>query len=428
MTHFGILCPPAAGHLNPMTALGHELKRRGHRVTLLGVIDAQPKAVIAGLEFCVLGEAEYSIGSIEQSLSELGELSGLTALKYTINKYKEGATVILRDAPRAIREAGIDALLIDQSTLEGGTVADFLNIPFITVCSALMLNREAKVPPALTPWDYDPTWWGILRNEVSYAILAFLAQPIGEVIAEYRQRWNLPPYSLRNDPFSKLAQLSQEPNEFEFPRNSLPQCFHFTGPYSNPNIRENVNFPFEKLTGQPLIYASLGTVQNRLMWIFRNIAEACSEIDVQLVISLGGSSRSDLLQELPGSPIVVEYAPQLELLQIATLTITHAGINTTLESLSNGVPMVAIPIAQDQLGVAARISWKGVGEVVPLPLLSFPYLGVSMLRCAIQRVLTEDSYRENAYRLQEAIRRAGGVSRAADIVEQVVSTGKPVYR
>jgi UDP:flavonoid glycosyltransferase YjiC (YdhE family) len=28
-----------------------------------------------------------------------------------------------------------------------------------------------------------------------------------------------------------------------------------------------------------------------------------------------------------------------------------------LESLSNGVPMVAIPIANDQLEVAARIAW-----------------------------------------------------------------------
>lgn len=34
MTHFGIICPAAIGHLNPMCALGRELQRRGHRVTL----------------------------------------------------------------------------------------------------------------------------------------------------------------------------------------------------------------------------------------------------------------------------------------------------------------------------------------------------------------------------------------------------------
>lgn len=61
------------------------------------------------------------------------------------------------------------------------------------------------------------------------------------------------------------------------------------------------------------------------------------------MISLGGGGSPELLQGMPGSPLVVGYAPQLELLKKATLTITHAGLNTVLESLSNGVPMVAIP-------------------------------------------------------------------------------------
>jgi MGT family glycosyltransferase len=144
-------------------------------------------------------------------------------------------------------------------------------------------------------------------------------------------------------------------------------------------------------------------------------------LDAQLVISLGGSASPESLPELPGSPLVVGYAPQLELLKKATLTITHAGMNTTLECLTNGVPMVAIPIANDQPGIAARIAWTGAGEVVPLSRLSVP-----RLRAAIQRVLTEDSYKNNASRLQDAIRRAGGVGRAADIIEQAISTGKQV--
>lgn len=423
MTHFGILCPPATGHLNPIITLGYELQNRGHQVTLFGVIDVQSKAVAAGLNFKAIGESEYPVGAVAQVLTRLGDLNGLAALQYTINYYKQGATIVLRDAPKAIKEAGVQALLIDQSTLEGGTVADYLSIPFITVCNALILNPEPGVPPALTPWEYDPSWWAYLRNQLGYALLTFIGQPIGEVIAKYRKQWNLSPYSYHNDPFSKLAQISQQPAEFEFPRSSLPQCFHFTGPYSDLASRESTTFPFEKLTEKPLIYASLGTVQNQMMWIFHSIAEACAEINAQLVISLGGSGSIVSLPKLPGSPLVVEYAPQLELLKKATLTITHAGLNTTLESLSNGVPMVAIPIANDQPGVGARIAWSGTGEVVPLENLS-----VFKLKSAIKRVLTEDSYKKNALRLQQAIYRAGGVRRAADIVEQVVFTGKPVCR
>ncbi len=140
-----------------------------------------------------------------------------------------------------------------------------------------------------------------------------------------------------------------------------------------------------------------------------------------MLISLGGSAKPKSLPKLAGSPLVVEYAPQLELLQKAALTITHAGMNTTLECLTNGVPMVAIPIANDQPGIAARIAWTGAGEVVPLKKVS-----VEKLQKAIKQVFTEDSYKQNALRLQAAIKQAGGVSRAADIIEQVVATGKPV--
>ncbi len=85
--------------------------------------------------------------------------------------------------------------------------------------------------------------------------------------------------------------------------------------------------------------------------------------------------------------------------------------------------MVAIPIANDQPGVAARIAWTGTGEVVSLKNLS-----VSKLRSAIEQVLKENSYQQNALKLQKAIRQAGGVKKAADIVEQAVVTGKPVIK
>ena len=224
-----------------------------------------------------------------------------------------------------------------------------------------------------------------------------------------------------NDRFSQLAQISQHPIEFEFPRQSLPDCFHFTGPFSNPASRAPTPFPFDQLTGQPLIYASLGTLQNRLSTAFQTIAAACQDLEAQLVISLGGGSKPESLPNLPGSPLVVEYAPQLELLPRTTLTITHAGMNTTLESLSHGVPMVAIPIANDQPGVATRIAWTGCGEVVPLK-----QLNVAKLRRAIEKVLTDDAYKKNALRQKEAIERSGGVKKAADIIEQVTQTGQPI--
>lgn len=421
MTHFGILCPPAIGHLNPMSTLGRELRRRGHRVTLIAPPFAQSKALVAGLEYQPIGESEFPSERTLKRYAQLGKLSGLTALRYNLSLVKEDVGMFLRETPGVVKEAGVEALLIDQVSYEGITVAQFLELPFINVCTGVMLNREDIVPPFFTSWHYDPAGWARLRNRAGYALLDRISKPVIEVIREFRKEWKLPVHSKPEDDYSKLAQLSPQPAEFEFPRTTLPKCFHFTGPYYDPTIREPVAFPFEMLTGQPLIYASMGTLQNRLIEIFQFIAEACAGLNAQLVISLGGAGIPESFPELPGSPLVVGYAPQLELLPRAALFITHAGMNSALESLSNGVPMVAIPITNDQPGVAARVAWSVAGEVVPLKRLS-----VSTLRFAIQRVLTEYSYKKNALRLKEVIALAGGVSRAADIIEQVISTGKPV--
>jgi MGT family glycosyltransferase len=417
MIHFGTICPTATGHLNTMTALGRELKKRGHRVTVLGMPDAEPHAKAAGLEFRAISASEFPVGTTAKFYERLGKLNGLAALRYTTNLSQKTTALFLRDAPQVIKEAGIEALIIDECLFGGSTVADFLKIPFVTACSALLNGFDDSIPPVFTTWKYNPTWWGRLRNRAGYALMLSFSKSIRDVISEYRRQWKLPPCSNINDFYSvsKLAIVSQQPPEFEYPRPKLAGLLHFTGPHFDRTGRKPVDFPFEKLNGQPLIYASMGTLQNRLNHIFYHIAEACAGLDTQLVISLGGGLEPEALPNLPGNPLVVKYAPQLELLQKASLTICHAGTNTVFESLSYGVPLVTIPITNDQPGVAARIAWTGVGKFI-----STSGLTTARLRHAIQEVLTQKSYKQNALRLQTSISQAGGVRRAVDIIEELM--------
>jgi zeaxanthin glucosyltransferase len=76
MVHFGILCPAASGHLNPMTALGYELRQRGHQVTVVGILDAKSKVLAAGLSFWAIGEVAFPLGAIPNAFAELGQLDG----------------------------------------------------------------------------------------------------------------------------------------------------------------------------------------------------------------------------------------------------------------------------------------------------------------------------------------------------------------
>ncbi len=92
-----------------------------------------------------------------------------------------------------------------------------------------------------------------------------------------------------------------------------------------------------------------------------------------------------------------------------------------LTALSCGVPLVAIPITNEQPGIAARLARTKAGKRIQLTKLD-----ETTLRRAITEVLNEASYRENAQRMQKIIQASGGVERAADILEQVAQTGEPV--
>lgn len=409
-----------------MCALGRELQRRNHQVTLFSIPDIRSKVINSGLNFETIGETELPLGSLERKYKQLGEMSGMPGFRFTANWIQQETALFLRELPEALKAAGIEALLVDQTSPAGSSVAELLNLPFITICNALLIDREPGVPPFFTGWSYSPARWARLRNLVGNFFIEILSQPILALVARQRALWNLAPYSSVQDFYSPLAQICQLPPEFDFPRKELPQWFHYVGPLKDPSGLEPVSFssipfPFEKLTGQPLIYASLGTLQNRKWEIFQTIAEACLGNGAQTVISLGNPNIQDFALDLPGSPLVVPYAPHQQLIEKATLVITHAGMNTTLAALSSGVPLVAVPITNEQPGIASRIARTGAGEVVPLKRLNVP-----RLRDVIRLVLAGDSYKHNALRLQDTVRRAGGVTRAADIIEQAVSTGQPV--
>jgi UDP:flavonoid glycosyltransferase YjiC (YdhE family) len=79
------------------------------------------------------------------------------------------------------------------------------------------------------------------------------------------------------------------------------------------------------------------------------------------------------------------------------------------------VPMVAVPVSNDQPGIAARLAYAGAGIVVPHSKLNSVRLGT-----VVRRVLATDSYRQCAASLQAAIQRAGGVQYAVDVIKQAI--------
>jgi zeaxanthin glucosyltransferase len=349
-------------------------------------------------------------------------LSGFKAIRFTAELLRRAAVTILDQASGAISTAGVDALLVDQVTPAGETVAEIHQLPFISICNALALNPDPALPPAVTPWRYRPGTIWRWRNALGDSILRLAARPIIREINIRRARHGLSQLAAGVPKSSGLAQIAQQPAFFDYPREHLPENFHYTGPWHAIEFGEKLDFPWEKLDGRPLIYASMGTLQNRQGPIFEAIAAACAGLDMQLVLSLG-TPDPRLELKLAGAAIVVPFAPQLELLRRAVLTITHAGLNTALGSLAQGVPIVAIPITNDQPGVASRLEWLGVARVVPPARLT-----AQRLRASVRAVFSEAHYRARAQQWKAEIGNIEGLRLAADIVERAVETRQPVRR
>ena len=413
MAHIGAMCPNVPGHLNPTTALADALRSRGHRVTFFLLGDPPASVLAAGFEVTQLGGSVFPPDEYREAFQQLGTLSGRAALKHTLALSARATDAILQVGPALVHQAGVAGLLVDQSSFSGGTVADQLQLPFATVCNALLLNPDPAVPPFFTSWQPSEGWWIRLRNQVAWAALDRLYAPILTRIQAERRRLGLPEPRRIADTWSGRLQVSQQPAALEFPRSKLPEQVKFVGPLRLPGGYAPVPFPWEGLDGRPLIYASLGTLQNRVAGTFRIIAEACSGFDAQLVISTGNGVAPEALGDLTGRPVVVPYAPQLELLRRAALAVTHAGLNTVLDALSAGVPMVAIPMTNEQPGIAARIAWAGAGEAITLKQTT-----PDRLRTLISKVLQEPAYRFAAERIRDSMRSSGGAPRAAGIIER----------
>jgi zeaxanthin glucosyltransferase len=421
----GFLSLPLTGHLNPMTALGRKLQSRGHEVVFIALPDIEPVVRAANLEFVPFCENEYPPGSVRKDWGAVAAMQGLDVVRYTV---RELTPPLLRASfehlPAKIAETGVDALILDTVYLLLEIVPMHLCVPYVQIWNVLHWDFSGSTPLTLYSWPHDTSPEALARNAAGLQIVGEFRRTLMPIAQSYAERngleidWSDPAATV-----SKLAVLTQTPKEFDLPIPHLPPQFHYAGPFRDDEGREPIPFSWEKLTGKPLIYASLGTLVNGLNTVYRTILEAVSEFpEMEVVLSIGKNLDPEDLGPIPPNTIVVRSAPQIELLKRAALCITHAGLNTTLESLAEGVPMVAIPIAYDQPGVARRISYHGVGEFLELGKLT-----ARSLAELIAKVSSNPSYRDKARRFRKILKQTRGLDAAADIVERAfqVSRGRP---
>lgn len=407
----GLIGPDVPGHMNPLTSLGSELQSRGHQVTLFGFQSARRYAQRHSLLFAEIPVDQKTEQAMEVAWARLARSSRIRSMMVTGQIFGMVANVHKQALASVFDQHPIDALVIDQLSPAAFQVAQQRGIPMIIVSNALALYWDKYLVPPPTTWGYRRDWVGRLRT-----ICARIAMPPLYYLLANVHRTGADPFMLVWDGTHGLARLAQQPAFFDFPREPDSAQFDYTGPWHRPaRDDESTDFPWDWLDGRPLIYASMGTLQNGIAKIFRQIIDAVAGMDVQVVLSRGGG-HVEVPAQLPKNVLVVDFAPQLRLLQRASLAITHAGLNTALECLAAGVPMLCIPITNDQPGVAKRVEWIGAGQVLLPRQATAP-----RIRQALES-LRQPFYAERAKWAQAEMAKQDGLTMAADIIERALNT------
>jgi zeaxanthin glucosyltransferase len=411
----GFISFAVPGHFNPMSALARQLHSRNHDVVMFSLPVGESFARAADLPFVPFGEKEFPADKAGEILETLSRLRGEEGLQFTVNAIAAITEVKWRTLPKLMSSTGVDVLVVDDCDFYGEIIPKRLGMPYAVVSNALHFDFSGYTPLCVYDWAHENTPEAIKRNRQGVSkFTQMLIRSNAELIAQaekagIRANWE-DPSSL----FSDRPWITQCPREFDFASSHWPKQFHYAGPFHDGKGRMDFPFPWDQLTGEPIVYASMGTVQVGNPDILRTIAAAVAKHKgLQLVLSIGNALRPEQIGRVPNNAIVVNNAPQLEVLKKASVCITHAGFNTVLEALSQGVPQIAIPVTNDQPGVAARIADKKTGKTI-----SLDSLNPSNLSALLDEVLNNPIYRDNSRSIQKAIAKKNGLSVAADLLEQ----------
>jgi MGT family glycosyltransferase len=424
MAHFGVIAPAFYSHVSALSALALALVERGHRVTFLQRPDASAYLNDARLGFHAVGIRSHPPGSLARSLQRAANPGGPFGLRRVILDMASTTSMLCRELPGAFERLQIDAVLGDQMEAAGALAAESLGLPFVSVACALPVNREPGVPLPVMPFDWGDSAHSLHMFEGSTRVYDWMMSPHRRAIDSETRRLGIPRRGALHECLSPLAQISQTVAAFDFPRRHLPAGFHHVGPLRTPSHKAPARSDAlpDVRPDRPFVFASLGTLQGHRFDVFRRIAKACRQLDAQLLIAHCGGldARQAQALERAGATWVCAFAPQEAAIARADAVVSHAGLNTVMDAVAAHTPILALPIAFDQPGVAARVRHAGVG------LSASPrFTGAGALARRLRRLLDEPGFKARCAPLAESVRQAGGSARAADIVEQALGLGAP---
>ena len=358
---------PYHGHVVPTIGLVQELIKQGCEVTYLMPFDWEEKVAESGAKF-------YGYKNHRQLAEQIK------------NAYATAESIVEQ----------FDFIIYEQFFFLGKHLAEKYNKPVARIFTAPVTNEKlmkefitSKGPLSI----FKHKWIArAFTKDIAKGISMKTDNWLDEII------YNPPElnfvYTLRE----------YQPYESEFPE----EQYKFLG----PSIYERKAEAFDFVKGiNPVVYISLGTVIKGAVSFFQNCLEAFRDENIDVIISVGNNFDSRKLKNIPSNIHIYNSVPQLEVLKMADVFVTHGGMNSVSEALVYGVSMVVIPFVSDQPVNAQCIEKLGVGKR-----LEYSEVNKDTLKEYVQSVLLDADMKENIAKVQKLIRQAPGNQGGAEVI------------
>lgn len=432
MARFLFTVWPFAGHVHPSVAIGHALRARGHEVGFY--TGAAVRSVVEGEGFRF-----FPFHKVNEART--------SALASSEFPYSPSLWHRLRTAKRL--QANFREWLLDTvpQQVEDLDAVVALWRPDVVVCDLafwspiLVLQEARRIPVAvlsilaacILPGP-DAPFWGpgaprprnaIRRfgSRLQHTMVKLLSTRFRADVNRVRQRYDLPPLPCSVTEYAGQMPLYLVPStpEYDYQRQDLPPTVHYVGPclWDKPRHAQPPEWLTQLAADQPLIYVTEATIGTSEPFLLKAAAAALKDLPVQVVMTTGKQRDPDTVRLGVSAPnIRVEsYVPQSDLLGRMAVMVTLGGSGGVLAALRAGIPLVIVPTEWDRPENAQRVVEAGAGLRIA-PHQCTP----DRLRAAVERVLREPSFRENARRLAGAFAQYGGPDRAAELLEDLRTT------
>lgn len=416
---FAFFSPPLSSHVAVHGALADALSRRGHECVLIHHPGVRPLIPTPNLRLVPLDAARcaWSPETVLRHARKPGLPFGVFRM---VRDMAEMTRSLCDAAPLLLDGLGVDGIVCDQMESAGVLVAEHLGLPVVTVAAAAPINREPTVPLPVLDWAFEDSDKARKRNRAGERVADWLTARLDRTIADEAARLGCAPKARQSDCLSPLAEVCQFVSGFDFPRREAAPVFHYVGPIRAEPAVAGSGLPANR-ADRPFVFLSLGTMQGHRLPVFRKVAKACRALGAQLLAAhCGGLSEREAATV--DTDWVVDRVSQEAAVARADVVVTHAGLNTVMDALQAGKPMLCLPLAFDQPGIAARVKRLGAGEVLSAR------ASASRIETALAALLGDGRYRDRAASLRGAIASAGGAALAAAIVEEAARTRRPVMR